>query len=144
MSVGAGSRFHCILPAQELLKQNVPTQTSGGKEGLHCTSMLSLLVHPGGSHRPATQMPGSLSGERGAAECPPRGSSLRQLPLSTDFIYMKNKLYKECGNSPGSAQDLCWRASPLKPAEQFLLKQRTSLSYGMGGSFPMTLQAFTY
>lgn len=38
LSVGAGSRFHCILPAQEDLKQNVLTQNSAVKTDLYCTS----------------------------------------------------------------------------------------------------------
>lgn len=104
LSVGAGSRFHCMLRAQEVLRQNVLTQHSAGTTGLYCTSQdVTVSTYWWFSLSCSTNVPCHES--RVLQQCP-RGLSLAKInqevhlwrschsALSTHFKYAKNKLYK--------------------------------------------------
>lgn len=104
LSVGAGSRFHCMLRAQEVLRQNVLTQQSAGTTGLYCTSQdVTVSTYWWFSLSCSTNI--RCHESRVLQQCP-RGLSLAKInqevhlwrschsALSTHFKYAKNKLYK--------------------------------------------------
>lgn len=96
LSVGASSRFHCTPPAQELLKQNMLTQSSAGKTDSAAHPMMSLSVPVGGSLCPAAQMPSSLSLEQGAAAASKRFTSDQDKPRDLSLTKINQEAHFCC------------------------------------------------